>query len=295
MASATLRIRLLGQLDLRQDEVAVPPLGSARAESLLAYLLLHREAPQPRQRLAFLLWPDSTEPQARTNLRHLLHNLRRALPDPDRFLEVTQRTLRWRDDALAASGVGHVVALSTVAAGQPGATGPAAGLRELEQRLSGLGDRNLLVLRSPFYMENLLAALPLIQAKGVNASAVDGDLELPMIATRDVAAEAAERLARRDFSGHQVKLLVGPEDVSLRAATRALGERLGLPEVGYVQLPPADVQGALMSFGMAEAPASAMVELQLGLNRHGSFATVRDAADTTTPTRLADFLEAATR
>jgi DNA-binding SARP family transcriptional activator len=99
MASATLRIRLLGELDLRRDEVAVPPLGSARAESLLAYLLLHREAPQPRQRLAFLLWPDSTESQARTNLRHLLYKLRQALPDPDRFLEVTQRTLRWRDDA----------------------------------------------------------------------------------------------------------------------------------------------------------------------------------------------------
>jgi DNA-binding SARP family transcriptional activator len=99
MASATLRIRLLGELDLRHGEVPVPPLGSARAESLLAYLLLHRDAAQPRQRLAFLLWPDSSEPQARTNLRHLLHNLRRALPDPDRFLEVTQRTLRWRDEA----------------------------------------------------------------------------------------------------------------------------------------------------------------------------------------------------
>ena len=76
-------------------------------------------------------------------------------------------------DALAASGVGHVVALSTVAAGQPGATGPAAGLRELEGRLSGLGDRNVLVLRSPFYMENLLAALPLIKAKGINVTEVD--------------------------------------------------------------------------------------------------------------------------
>jgi DNA-binding SARP family transcriptional activator len=99
MASATLRIRLLGELDLRHGETTLAPLGSARAESLLAYLLLHRDAPQPRQRLAFLLWPDSSEPQARTNLRHLLHNLRRALPDPDRYLEVTQRTLRWRDDA----------------------------------------------------------------------------------------------------------------------------------------------------------------------------------------------------
>ena len=99
MASATLRIRLLGELDLRLGEVPLPPLGSARAESLLAYLLLHRDAPQPRQRLAFLLWPDSSEPQARTNLRHLLHVLRRALPDLDRFLEVTPRALRWREDA----------------------------------------------------------------------------------------------------------------------------------------------------------------------------------------------------
>ncbi len=99
MGSATLRIRLLGELDLRHGQAALAPLGSARAESLLAYLLLHREAAQPRQRLAFLLWPDSSEPQARTNLRHLLHVLRRALPDPDRYLEVTPRTLRWREDA----------------------------------------------------------------------------------------------------------------------------------------------------------------------------------------------------
>jgi DNA-binding SARP family transcriptional activator len=99
MASDRLRIRLLGGLDLRQGEVALPPLGSARAESLLALLLLHQDAAQPRQHLAFLLWPDSSEGQARTNLRHLLHVLRRALPAPDRFLEVTPRTLRWRPDA----------------------------------------------------------------------------------------------------------------------------------------------------------------------------------------------------
>jgi uncharacterized protein YbjT (DUF2867 family) len=216
------------------------------------------------------------------------------LADPD-FTANRSRMGAAIADALAGSGAEQVVVLSTVGAGLADAFGPPAGLRELEQRLSRLEGTGVLVLRSGFYMENLLAALPLIQAKGVNASAVDGDLELPMIATRDVAAEAAERLASRDFSGHRVKLLVGPEDVGLRAATRALGERLGLPDVAYVQLPPADVQGALMGFGMSEAGASAMVELQLGLNRHGSFAAVRDAADATTPTRLADFLEEATR
>ena len=98
-APPPLRIRLLGELDLRLGNEPLPPLESARAESLLAYLLLHQDAPQARQHLAFLLWPDSSEGQARTNLRHLLHTLRRALPDPDRFLAVTPRTLQWRTDA----------------------------------------------------------------------------------------------------------------------------------------------------------------------------------------------------
>jgi uncharacterized protein YbjT (DUF2867 family) len=213
--------------------------------------------------------------------------------DPE-FAATRSRMSRALADALAASGVGHVVALSTVAAGQPGATGPAAGLRELEQRLSELRDRNVLVLRSPFYMENLLAALPLIQSQGINGSAIEGDLELPMIATRDVAREAAERLVRRDFTGHGVKLLVGPEDVSLRAATRALGERLGLPDVQYVQLPPAGMKGALVGAGMSEEAASEMVELQLAINDQRPFADLRRTADATAPTRLGAFLDEVT-
>src|SRR3954449_4377051 len=99
MRPLTLRARLLGGMELRLGERPLRALDSARVESLLGYLLLHRDAPQPRQRLAFLLWPDSTEPQARTNLRKVLHHLRRALPDAERFIEVGPRTLRWRPDA----------------------------------------------------------------------------------------------------------------------------------------------------------------------------------------------------
>ena len=46
-------------MDLRLSGQQLPRLESVRAESLLAYLLLHRDAPQPRQRLAFLLWPGA--------------------------------------------------------------------------------------------------------------------------------------------------------------------------------------------------------------------------------------------
>jgi DNA-binding SARP family transcriptional activator len=94
-----LSIRLFGEVELRCDGELLPPLDSARAESLLAYLLVHRGARVPRQRLAFLLWPDSPERQARTNLRHVLHTLRRALPHPDTYIEATDRILAWRPDA----------------------------------------------------------------------------------------------------------------------------------------------------------------------------------------------------
>jgi DNA-binding SARP family transcriptional activator len=99
MQPEPLRARLLGAMDLRFGEEQLPPLDSARAQSLLAYLLLQRGAPQPRQRVAFLLWPDSTERQAHTNLRKVLHTLRRALPDADRLIDIGPRTLQWRADA----------------------------------------------------------------------------------------------------------------------------------------------------------------------------------------------------
>ncbi|MQA60035.1 MAG: AAA family ATPase [Actinophytocola sp.] len=90
------RVRLLGEFELGMADGSTVAFDSARAESLVAFLALHRGEPQSRQRLSYLLWPTSTEQQARTNLRHLLHTVRRALPAADRVLEVTARTLRWR-------------------------------------------------------------------------------------------------------------------------------------------------------------------------------------------------------
>jgi DNA-binding SARP family transcriptional activator len=54
---------------------------------------------QPRAHLAALLWPDSSEAQARTNLRKRLHELRRALPDAERFLDLRAQTVSWRAGA----------------------------------------------------------------------------------------------------------------------------------------------------------------------------------------------------
>ena len=65
---------------------------------LLAYLALHRGVPQSRSRIAYTLWPDSTDAQAHTNLRNLLFKLRMTLPEVDTFLVVDRLTLGWQQD-----------------------------------------------------------------------------------------------------------------------------------------------------------------------------------------------------
>lgn len=73
-----LQVRLLGQFDVRLNGVAVD-LPSRPAQSLLAYLLLNAGTPHRREKLAGLLWPDASESNARSNLRHAVWRLRRAL------------------------------------------------------------------------------------------------------------------------------------------------------------------------------------------------------------------------
>jgi DNA-binding SARP family transcriptional activator len=97
--TSTLHIRLLGDFWIFRDQQVVTGVETPRLQSLLAYLLLHRDAPQPRSHLAYVFWPDSTEGQARTNLRKQVHYLRRTLPDADQFLQVDTQTLFWRPDA----------------------------------------------------------------------------------------------------------------------------------------------------------------------------------------------------
>src|SRR6185503_8833598 len=72
---------------------------TARLQSLLAYLLLHSDVPQSRAQLASTFWPDASEPNARNNLRQLLHQLRQVLPDADRHLRTDASSVQWMADA----------------------------------------------------------------------------------------------------------------------------------------------------------------------------------------------------
>jgi predicted ATPase/DNA-binding SARP family transcriptional activator/Tfp pilus assembly protein PilF len=96
---STFHVKLLGDFQVSHGDVALKDLGSGRLQSLLAFLLLHRAAPQPRSQIAFAFWPDSSEAHAHLSLRKTLHLLRRVLPDAESRLLVGNTTIQWRSEA----------------------------------------------------------------------------------------------------------------------------------------------------------------------------------------------------
>ena len=90
-----LDVRLLGAVEVILDGQRLRAFDSLRLQRILALIAL-RGDPQHRSRLAFELWPDSDERQARTNLRKLLHEFRKSLPDVSEFADIDNETVSWK-------------------------------------------------------------------------------------------------------------------------------------------------------------------------------------------------------
>jgi DNA-binding SARP family transcriptional activator len=98
-SSPTLSVRMLGEFQIHWGETPLAGALTPRLQSLFAYLLLHRDTALSRQQLAFQFWPESSDGQARTNLRKALYRLRQALPALEAFVDLEGATLRWQPDA----------------------------------------------------------------------------------------------------------------------------------------------------------------------------------------------------
>ncbi|WP_017302051.1 nickel-binding protein [Nodosilinea nodulosa] len=93
--SDNLHVRLLGEFYLAADGVPIQGANSERLQALLAFMLLHQDAPQFRQQIAVYLWPDATDADAKANLRRRLHELKQAIPGIDRWLRIDAKTIQW--------------------------------------------------------------------------------------------------------------------------------------------------------------------------------------------------------
>jgi uncharacterized protein YbjT (DUF2867 family) len=186
-----------------------------------------------------------------------------AVPDVYAYDERVTTSLA---SALAEARVPYVVSLSSFGADKGSGTGPVLGLHHLEQALDGIAGLNTLHLRAGYFMENTLTQAEVIHATGSVCGPLRAGLKLPMIATQDIGAAAAEALLRLEFKGHQRRELLGHRDISYAEVTSIIGAAIGKPGLEYMQLPNEQLRPALTKMGMSANFVDLLLEMSSALN-----------------------------
>jgi uncharacterized protein YbjT (DUF2867 family) len=190
---------------------------------------------------------------------------------------------------LQEAGVRHVVNLSSVGAEVPYGTGPIAGLHDHEERLDRLAGTSILHLRPGYFMENHLHAVGAVAAQGAYLGTLRPDLALPMIATIDIAREAARLLSGIEFEDKATAELLGPREHTLPEAARILGAAIGRPDLPYVQVTDEQARPAMVAQGMPPHMADMMLEMYRAFNAGKIRPAEPRLPENTTPTTLEEW------
>ena len=188
--------------------------------------------------------------------------------------------------AIANAQVKFVVSLSSIGAQHAEGTGPIVGLHNQEQKLNRFAGLNVLHLRAAYFMENLFTIMEPLRATGTLPGGMRGDAAMPWIATKDIGAYAAKRLAASDFFRTSTQELHGQRDISMYEAASIVGKAIGNPNLAYVQLPSVVLEEAILNVGLPQKTAKLIVEMWDGANMGRIAPQEARSARNTTPTTL---------
>lgn len=160
--------------------------------------------------------------------------------------------------AVRASGVPHVVFLSSVGAQHDAGTGPIAALKPVEAGLRGIAGTVSTFVRAAYFMENLGGSLSSL-GDGLLPGFVPTDLAFPMIATRDIGLVAAAAL-REPPAQTEVIELDAPRLYSMDDAAAALSKLTG-KTITARQFPIEAMVPTLTGFGFPPGLAALYAEM----------------------------------
>ena len=164
--------------------------------------------------------------------------------------------------AVDASGVGHVVFLSSIASQHDAGTGPIVSTHDAEIAL-GKTRAAITFLRAPYFMENLAGSLYALE-KGELPTFLQLDKPFPMIATQDIGTTAAKLLLEGGH-GKSVVELHGPREYSQKDVASALSKITG-KTVTAKQGPEDAMVPALTAAGLNAHWAGLYKEMVHGMN-----------------------------
>ncbi len=185
-------------------------------------------------------------------------------------------------EAIRANGIERVVNISSLGAHLGWGCGPITGLHDVEQVLDRVVS-SVTHLRPGYFYENFLWQLPAIAEAGAIRLPISGAVQLPMIATRDIAAIATERLLDGTWSGFLTRELHGPANLTFGQAAMLISEGIG-QKVVHEKIAPHEFVEILHHQGFSIDAVETMLELyhaiETGLLRAEKVRSMNTSTDT---------------
>lgn len=166
--------------------------------------------------------------------------------------------------AIKASGVQHVVVLSSIGAHMPTGCGPVSGLHFVEKHFNALASVHVKHLRPAFFYYNHLNSIATIKTMGIIGGNYGNNYKITMAATEDIAAVAAEELQSLLFTGKSVRYIVSDEKTTTEIAS-ILGEAIDKPTLPWVDLTDEQLLGGMLQAGLPVEIANNYVEMGVAM------------------------------
>lgn len=185
--------------------------------------------------------------------------------------------------AIQQSQISRVVTVSSGGKGLAKNAGAISALHVMEDLLNETGV-SVRHLRCGNFMENFLWQTGTIAQQQTFYYPLPSDYPIPLVATCDIAAIAAQWLTHRDWSGQDGVAVHGAEDLSMHQSAEIFKDVLGKP-IRYQQVSPIAYYDLLLKQGSSSAFAQSLIDMFSEV-ANGIYHAEARTPETTTPTTL---------
>jgi uncharacterized protein YbjT (DUF2867 family) len=177
-----------------------------------------------------------------------------------------QRIGRHYAQAIQQAGVRRVVHLSSWGAHRDHGTGGILGSHDVEEILAAVPGLTLTHLRPTSFYTNYYGFVGMIKGAGILGANCVGDRKIALVHPRDIAAAAAEELAKpADTASRTVRYVASDERTQAEVA-QALGAAIGRPDLRWVAFSDEQMRDNLLKNGLPASTAADIVDIYTSMS-----------------------------
>jgi uncharacterized protein YbjT (DUF2867 family) len=177
-----------------------------------------------------------------------------------------QRIGRHYAQAIQQAGVRRVVHLSSWGAHRDHGTGGILGSHDVEEILAAVPGLTLTHLRPTSFYTNYYGFVGMIKGAGIMGANCVGDRKIALVHPRDIAAAAAEELAKPAATASRTMRYVASDERTQAEVAQALGAAIGRPDLRWVAFSDEQMRDNLLKNGLPASTAADIVDIYTSMS-----------------------------